>query len=79
MQITARFYVSQITKSPSDYGTVTLQPAYKDGKNKEWAKYTPSGRIDLNVGVELPAFKEFERAMSEKLDIAITFEALDPE
>jgi hypothetical protein len=75
MQITARFYVQEVTKRAQGYGLVVLHPAYREGQNAAWAKATPSGKIELTVDQSLPAFDEFARALDEKLDIAITFEA----
>lgn len=47
--ITARFYVSEVAKSPGGNAKVTLQPAYANGANHEWSQATPSGKIELFV------------------------------
>lgn len=52
MRMTLRFYVNTITEHAGGQHTVVLQPSYKDGANKEWAKFTPSGRIELNLSQE---------------------------
>lgn len=63
MAVTAKFYVSAVTKS-SDMGgnstgaQVVLNPVY--GKeNEPWSKYTPSGRIEMNI-TNPDALSQFE-------------------
>ena len=75
MAITARFYVSEVTKyaGRDDQGTVRLRPSYANGANKEWASATPTGEITM--GVNNPeAFAEFDAARLASDDIHITFE-----
>lgn len=79
MRITARFYVNQITRhAGSDNVAVKLTPAYKDGANAEWAKYTPAGVIELSVN-NAAAVAELTCAFDAKLDIAVTLEAIEPD
>lgn len=49
--LTLRFYVREITHKAGDENIyVKLQPAYNNGSgNETWAKYTPSGSIELVV------------------------------
>jgi len=55
-KVTARFYVTEITEFGNvDQCRVKLAPAYSEGQNQDWAKYTPSGAIELNIGADLPA------------------------
>lgn len=77
--ITARFYVAEII----DFGNVdqlrvTLQPAYGDGKNADWAKFTPSGKIELNITAGTAAEEFFRDLLRDKTrDIAVEFSAVD--
>jgi len=72
MAVSARFFVQQITKNASGYIGVQLMPAIKDEVNKDWSKYTPSGKIEMNVSPETPAAAWFESMLGK--DVAITFE-----
>jgi hypothetical protein len=74
MATSLRFYVSQITQRATggnapEGGEVILAPAYKDGKNSDWAKYTPSGSITLNVNG--PAFPWFQEHLGKDVHIVI--------
>lgn len=78
--ITARFYVSQITRhgypdtaagwaDPAPAGQVELRPVTGAG-NEPWASATPGGRIELTVrGQALPWFVDRLGAV-----LAITFD-----
>lgn len=75
MAVSARFYVSTVTQRATgqtkpEGGEIILAPAYKDGANKDWAKYTPSGSITLNVNG--PAFGWFRDHLGQ--DVHITFD-----
>lgn len=79
-QVKALFYVSLIEKTPSDYISVTLMPVTrsinKDGspytsENVDWAKYTPSGQIKMNVSTATGAAQFFEDNLGK--DVPITF------
>lgn len=80
MQIHGRFYVHQITKSNTDYLAVHLKAVVRSGvdDNVNWSKFTPSGAIEMNVHRDTAAAAEFERILDERLDIALTFEAIEP-
>jgi hypothetical protein len=78
MTVQARFYVSKIEKTPSDYIGVTLLPVVRahglpgaEG-NIDWSKYTPSGNFQMNVSTSTGAAKWFEDHIGK--DVAITFE-----
>lgn len=49
--VRARFYVESVTKSAynPEAREVTLSAAGRGETNKEWAKYTPSGKITMQV------------------------------
>ena len=87
--IHARFWVQKVTKQAASKGNVTrlvelapvirslpaTSPDYDDGKgNVDWAKFTPSGRIELTVSADA-AGQAFEDAVGH--DVAIIFEILD--
>lgn len=72
----ARFYVHQITKNATNYTSVTLLPAVRGKDNADWSKYTPSGKIDMNVSGETAAAAWFESMLGK--DVSITFEERDP-
>lgn len=78
-KVTARFYVQEIKDfGNSDYSQVVLTPAYGDGQNKDWAKYTPSGRIEMNIGTDLPAMQFFRDLLRDKdHNIAVEFSVVD--
>ena len=78
-KVTARFFVNQITDyGNSNYAAVTLVPAYQDGQNKEWASATPSGKIELNIGADLPAAKFFRDLLRDKdHKVAVEFTVVD--
>lgn len=51
--ITLRFYVREVAKRAGDDNYyVKLAPAYANGANADWAKYTPTGSIELTVNSE---------------------------
>lgn len=84
MSVQARFYVSKVTKTPSDYVAVELLPVTRSvpkppegsagyvGYNTDWSKYTPSGKLEMNVSIETGAAVWFENRIGK--DVAITFE-----
>ena len=84
MTVQARFYVSQITKQTNGAPprlpllAVTLLPVVRphgapgaEG-NIDWAKYTPSGKIEITVTPETSAYEWFESMLGK--DVAITFD-----
>lgn len=77
MTVQARFYVSQIVKTPSDYVSVSLFPVTRsnDKSNTDWAKYTPSGKIDMNVSTSTSAAEWFEKRVGK--DVSITFDDVE--
>jgi hypothetical protein len=78
-KVTARFYVESIKDfGNNDFCLVKLQPAYGGGQNADWAKYTPSGNIELNIGAELPAAQFFRDLLRDKgRNIAVEFSVVD--
>lgn len=77
-RITARFFVDSIVEHGRfDQISVTLMPAYSEGQNKEWAKATPSGKIELSVDSNLPAANFFRGLLRDKeKNIAVEFYAV---
>ena len=85
-KIRARFWVQKVTKQAVSQGAVTHivelapvvratgQPGYDPEANVDWSKYTPSGRIEMNISNET-AGAAFDAAVGK--DVAITFEILD--
>jgi hypothetical protein len=69
-KVTLRFYVAQITEHAGGNWTVVMQPSYKDGANKDWAKFTPSGRIELGLSQEA-AIEFYQEALRNKSTIGI--------
>lgn len=78
MTVSAKFKVQRVTpQSPitgkdgtlKDAAEVELVPDYAEGRNKDWAEYTPSGVIRLNVNG--PALTQFVAGTA----FTITFEA----
>lgn len=81
MSVKARFYVNQIIKTPNPYIGVTLMPVVRahglpgaEG-NVDWAKYTPSGKIEMNVSTESKAAAWFEDHLGK--DVSITFDEIE--
>ena len=78
--ITLRFYVKEVSRTAgADYVTVKLQPAYKDGRNSDWSKFTPSGSIELTVS-NPAAIKQFDEWLNFggiPADIHITMEPVN--
>jgi len=77
MAVKARFYVHSIMKTNTGYSQVTLNPVTRStDDNIDWSKYTPSGKIEMNVSKETQAVKWFEAKMDAGEDIGITFDDL---
>lgn len=74
MAVKARFYVNQVAKNASGYTTVKMNPSTKGEENKDWAKYTPSGSIELTINPETSAGQWFEGQLGN--DVSITFDEL---
>lgn len=75
MSVTAKFKVARVTPmqwGDPDTAEVELTPDYAQGRNADWAKYTPAGvfRMTVNNPNALTEFKE-GRAFT------VTFEADD--
>jgi hypothetical protein len=51
MSVVAKFYVASITEHASSKGQkqIALSPVSRGEENKEWSKWTPNGRIELNI------------------------------
>lgn len=71
--VRAKFKCTEIkhvaTQSPNDVlAMLTFIPVYGDGKdNKEWSKYTPSGKLEMTV-TNPSAIDKFEIGKDYYLD-----------
>lgn len=74
-KVTARFYVYQIVEyGNTEQMQVTLSPAYSEGQNKDWAKATPTGKIELSIGTDLPAAQFFRDLLRDNTqNVAVEF------
>jgi hypothetical protein len=68
VSVSARFKLDQAARN--DYGVEVRMSAAIDEDNSEWAKYTPSGQISMNVSG--PAAPWFEEHVGQV--VAITFD-----
>ena len=75
--MTLRFYVVSVTENAGGSHQVLLQPSYKDGANSDWSKYTPSGRLELNLSQDA-AVDFYVEALRNKSDIHIELSAVAP-
>jgi hypothetical protein len=78
MRVTLRFYVQTVAEHAGGSHTVTMVPSYKDGANKDWSKYTPSGKIELSLSQEA-AVEFYTNAMRDKSTVGITMEVVADE
>ena len=76
MSIKARFFVREITKfGNTDNVLIKLSATIKGSEdNKDWAKYTPSGNIEMSV-TNPPAIAWFEDRLGK--DVSLTFGDID--
>jgi hypothetical protein len=49
MTVLARVYVVSKTQTAADYTSVTLQPVTTGPGNESYSKWTPSGKITLDI------------------------------
>lgn len=60
MTVSAKFKVSEVVESAGyQANRVRLVPDYAQGRNKDWAAATPSGVIEMYIGQETAAIKQF--------------------
>lgn len=78
MKMTLRFHVQSVTEQAGGYHRVNMTPSYKDGANKQWSKFTPSGNIDLNLSQDA-AVEFYVDAMRAHKTIGITMEVVEDE
>lgn len=68
MAVNARFTIDRVTKHAAFQGVeVHMSPVIGRG-NEEWAKYTPSGELRMNVNG--PAASWFEERLGQQLTLA---------
>lgn len=77
MSVTLRFYVQSLTENAGGSHSLTMVPSYKDGANKEWAKYTPGGLITLNLSQDA-AVDFYREALRSGRTVEITMKLGDP-
>lgn len=76
MAVKAKFYVQQITRNASGGCVATLAPVIRGEENREWSKYTPSGKVELNLNPDAGAAGEwFESRLGQ--DVSITFDDIE--
>ena len=72
MAVKAKFYVSEVTKRPSgdNYPStnVVLLPVVRGDEGKEWARYTPSGKVEL-TSLNQAASEWFETRLGQDVEI----------
>lgn len=72
MAVQARFFVQSFTRSAaSDHTQLTLVASSRGAENKSWAKWTPTGKLEMSV-TNGPAADWFIEQLGK--DIALTFE-----
>lgn len=72
MSVAARFFVSAIEKQATLYTVVKLVASSRGQENKSWAKYTPSGTIQMSISPDTDAGRWFEEHVGQ--DVALTFD-----
>ena len=81
MRVTAKFFVNAIEQyaAPADSGSVKLVANNsKEGDNKDWSLYTPSGSITMMI-TNPPAFDFFKQAMKDKSALLVSFDVMQQE
>lgn len=78
MKMTLRFHVQSVTENAGGSHSVIMTPSYKDGANKEWSEFTPSGQIQLNLSRKA-AVDFYTEAMRGHKTVGITMEVVDDE
>lgn len=77
-KVTLRFHVQSVTEHAGGNHSTVMVPSYKDGANKEWSQFTPSGRIELNLSKEA-AVDFYTEAMRNHSTVGITMEVVEDE
>ena len=79
MTVRAKFFVSAIEQyaAPADSGSVKLVANNsKEGDNKDWSLYTPSGQITMMI-TNPPAFEFFKQALKDKSALYVDFNVVE--
>jgi len=74
--VTARFYVAEVTRHPGSSGKVVLRAATRGEENRAWASATPAGSCEMSI-TNPAALDAFEEMRANDMDIAITFHPVD--
>lgn len=71
--VRARFYVSEVKRQAYDADStyVTMQAVSRGEHNKEWAKYTPSGQVTMQIKSPLAA-QIFADRLGQEFDLLFT-------
>jgi hypothetical protein len=72
-QVTAKVTVTGKSKMSDNQHTVTFSPDYQDGRNKEWALYTPA--LSLTMTVKEPVSDFFEQGKAYVLTFEVDEDA----
>lgn len=79
MKVTAKFFVNAIEQyaAPADSGSVKLVATNsKEGDNKDWSLYTPSGSIQMMI-TNPSAFDFFKQALKDKSALLVEFTVME--
>lgn len=73
MSVRARMYVTSITKSANDVCAVNLGAVSRGEANKEWAAYTPSANVTMQLSKKAgPAAQWFEDRVGKEVFMDFT-------
>lgn len=73
MGVRARMFVQSVTKQAGDTGIANLGAVSRGEHNKEWASYTPSANVSLNLSNKAtPALKWFEDRVGKEVYMDFT-------
>jgi len=79
MKVRAKFFVNAIEQyaAPADSGSVKLcANNSKEGDNKDWSMYTPSGSIQMMI-TNPSAFEFFKQALKDKSAVYVDFQLVE--
>lgn len=78
MAVRARFFVQSITNTAGETGSVQLNAVSRGPENKEWAAYTPSGQLTMQLSAKAgPALAWFNEHLGKEVFLDIS-EATEP-
>lgn len=72
MNVRAKFYVYSVTRITGGNVSVLLQPVTSGSEeNKDFWKYTPSGKLEMSMNAGVPAADAFEPGQEYYLDFSL--------